>query len=103
MSFICPKCGATLKTFSVKANFNCPSCATKLRGKIIGPIIAAIILSIIADLIVYPIVYGFAGMDWWPGITLRVIISSVILITLLAFMINIFGSVEAKDESPKIP
>ena len=103
MLLICPECGASLKIFSIKTNFSCPSCATELKGNINGPIIAAIILSIVADLIIYPIVYGFAGMDWWPGKTLRVLTSGAILIALYALMINKFGSVEAKDESSKIP
>ena len=103
MPIICPKCGHKLKVFNIKASFTCPSCKSELRGKITGAIISAILVSIIADLIIFPISYNLSGTNWWPGMVARVIASAVILFGALAFMINKFGSVEARDDLPKSP
>ena len=94
MSLGCPECGATLKTFNIKPHFTCPSCKAELRGKVIGPIVAAIIISTIADSIIFPIVYTHYGMDWWPGLTIRIIASGTVFFILMALMINVFGVIE---------
>jgi len=98
MSLICPNCEARLKAFTIKAHFSCPSCKTKLSGKITGPIITAIVISMIADSFIYSYVYSTYGTDWWPGVVIRVIASGSVFFVLWAFMINVFGRVAFADE-----
>ena len=98
MSLDCPKCKNSVGTLNLRESFTCSQCSAKLVGKFNGAFIWAIVLSTLADLVIYPIVYSNFGSNWWPGIAIRITVSTLVFIGLLALFTNIMGTIEVSNE-----
>lgn len=93
MSLVCPKCKATIKAFSIKKHFNCPSCSTKLTTDIKGPVIAGATIWTIIEFIVAEILYSHFGRVWESQV-LKILISTAIGLPIMFLLIDKFGSLK---------
>ncbi len=94
MPLTCPQCNTPLKALKVKNYFNCPKCATELKGKVIIPSLIAVALLSLADWMAYPTIYTYTGSDWWPGFTLRMAIDTAVYFLLMMVLVKKLGMVE---------
>ena len=93
MAAVCPKCGGSLKPFSIRSRFKCPSCSTNLKGHLAGPLVATIVLWQLADMFLYPLFHLLAG-DAWPTIILRSLISVCVGLPLYMLLVTRFAEVD---------
>ena len=102
MAAICPKCGASIKPFSVRSNFVCRFCSALLNGKILVPVIWAIAIWQLADIFFYPLFQQMAG-DTWLAFALRTLVSACIGLFLYRALAGKFATIEiADDTSPHL-
>lgn len=89
----CPKCGASLKAWSIRGRFACHACATPLRGHIVWPLVATLVLWQLADFFLYPLFQLMAGPEW-SAVAIRTAVSACVGFPLYAFLVSNFANVQ---------
>ncbi|ADI30224.1 hypothetical protein M301_1850 [Methylotenera versatilis 301] len=98
MSLNCPRCKSAVGFLRFKESFICSHCSAKLIGNYNGAFIWTVGLSWLADLVIYPVVYSNFGSNWWPGVIIRIALSTSAFIGFLAILISSMGTIELSSK-----